>query len=260
MTQGRKKLFYLIGGVILLLIFFQWAGQLGFLKGKIVGLILPGQKVFYGWGLSLGNLFNYSKIAAENAILKEELAKLSVDYLKLSALQGENDYLRQELNFIRAGHYQSEVAAVVGQLPFNDQVLIIDKGSESGLTAGLPATFNQGILVGKIIQTETNRSLVELLTSAKSEVAATLSEAAGTNGLIKGAAGQGMILDLIPQDQEVKEGDKVMTSGLEEKMPRGLLIGQVGTVESRVGQVFKQARVVPPFDLRHSHILTVIKS
>ena len=49
----------------------------------------------------------------------------------------------------------------------------------------------------------------------------------------------------IAQEALVQEEDIVITSGLEEKIPRGLYVGRVNQVESLVGQVFKRARVSP---------------
>lgn len=260
MAQGKKNLFFIILIAVILLIFFQSSGWLSLGREKLSNFLIPWQKTLYRAGAGFGGLLNYAKVASENVRFKEELAKLSVDYIKLAALEAENQYLRGELDFLKTSRYQYDLVTVIGHLPLNDQVLIIDKGQESGLTEGLAVTFNQGVMIGKIIEVEANRSLVQLLADPKSEVAATLVGLSGTNGLLKGQAGQGMLLDLIPQDKEVKEGDLVITSGLEEKIPRGLLIGKVSAVESRIGQIFKQTRVEPPFDWHSFQILTVIKS
>ena len=67
-----------------------------------------------------------------------------------------------------------------------------------------------------------------------------------------------MLLDLIPQDQEINIGDLVITSGLENNIPRGLLIGEVVEVISQVGQIFKQAKIIPPFNYQNLQTLTLI--
>ncbi len=257
-TELKKMI---LGAVVaMLLIFFHWFGWLTAPEQTLRKFFLPAQSRFYQWGRELNRLVNYRVLIKENERLKEEAAKLSLDYLKLHSLLVENEYLRKELNFLQSQEFSYQLAAVVGALPLNDQILVINQGAAAGLSEGLPATFNQGVIVGKIIKVEADRAYVALLTDVKSQLAVMIGEQASSNGLLKGQAGNSLLVDLIPQDQDIKTDDLVTTSGLEEKIPRGLLVGRVKQVDNIIGQIFKQARISPPFSYQNLPILSIIKT
>ena len=49
----------------------------------------------------------------------------------------------------------------------------------------------------------------------------------------------------IPQNQEISSGDLVVTSGLEGKIPKNLLIAKVESVEAVESEIFKTAILRP---------------
>jgi rod shape-determining protein MreC len=57
-------------------------------------------------------------------------------------------------------------------------------------------------------------------------------------------------MDLIPQDAEVRVGQKVITSGLNQEFPPGLLIGEIIEILKDDSQSFQQARLKIPFQIR----------
>lgn len=260
MKKKRQKFFSAFMAVILL-IFFHWLGILAWPESWLVKTITPLQAGFYDWGLNLADLKNYQKVNEENLRLKNELADLSVDYIKLSELEAENNYLKNELKYLKETKYGFQLVKVIGRLALNDNVLIIDAGQIQGLKPGLAVTVNQGIIIGKISRVEQSRSYVQLLNDTASRLAVGFGDqAGGTNGLLFGKAGNSLVIDLIPQSQEVFENQTVVTSGLEELVPRGLLVGSISQVEQNLGQIFKQARVSPPFSYHNLRVLTVILS
>ncbi|MFA6304769.1 MAG: rod shape-determining protein MreC [Patescibacteria group bacterium] len=250
---------WLFGGVILLLIFFNYFGWLKYPKIWLQRLFSPVAEKFYQQGEYLGNLKNYQFQAKENLRLKEELSRLSVDYIKLAGLAAENDALRKELNFLQLSKFDYQIVGIIGRLPLNDNMVILNAGANVGLQIGMPLTVNQGIVIGKIAQVEENRSYGRLLTDTASQLAISFGESNNTNGLLTGQAGNSLVIDLISQDQVVTDGEIVITSGLEEMVPRGLLVGNVSKTDQKVGQIFKQARIEPPFSYQNLRNLTVIK-
>jgi rod shape-determining protein MreC len=245
--------------VVALLIFFSWLGFLDRPYQWFNGAIGPLQRFFYQTGLGLTSFKNYKLLESENQKLRTEIAKLSLDYIKFSNLETENLYLRNELDFLKNKDYGYELVNVVARQPFNDKVLIIDKGLSSGIGPGQAATIHQGIIVGKVIEVEADRAFVELLTDTRSQLAVSFGQLSGTNGLMLGRAGNSLAIDFIPQDKDLQIGDLVITSGLEEEIPRGLSVGSISHVESVVGEVFKQARVEPIINYEGLQTLTIIK-
>jgi len=175
---------------------------------------------------------NYKDIIDENSQLKKEVARLVIDYVRLNNLESENSYLRRELNFIQEKHFNYEVADIIGRQAYNDQILILAKGSADGLKVGQAITVDQGIIVGKILSTEDHRAYAALLTEVRSQLAVSLESLSGTNGLLLGRVGSSLLMDLIPQDKTVAKDNLVITSGLEEGIPRGLLVGRISQVDS----------------------------
>jgi len=155
-------------------------------------------------------------------------------------------------------NFKYQISNIIGRMPLNEQVVIIDKGNSSGLIPGLAVTVSQGVIVGKVLKVEETRSFVELLTNTQSSLAVGFGSQSGTNGLVVGKAGLNLIMDYIPQNQEITDHEVVITSGLEELIPQGLLVGEVSEITSQVGQIFKQAKVIPPFNYKNLQILTVI--
>jgi len=219
---------------------------------------MPIQRNFYNLGSSLGQIVNLNEIVAENNKLQEEIAKLSIDYVRLASLEAENEYFRSELNYLNQNNFKYQISNIIGRMPLNEQVVIIDKGNSSGLIPGLAVTVSQGVIVGKVLKVEETRSFVELLTNTQSSLAVGFGSQSGTNGLVVGKAGLNLIMDYIPQNQEITDHEVVITSGLEELIPQGLLVGEVSEITSQVGQIFKQAKVIPPFNYKNLQILTVI--
>jgi rod shape-determining protein MreC len=56
-------------------------------------------------------------------------------------------------------------------------------------------------------------------------------------------------MNYIPQNEIIKVGDMVITSGLEENVPSGLLIGVIEAVEKEAYQPFQKAVITPSVDL-----------
>ncbi len=260
MRKPKKGYFLIALVVIVLLIFFHSVGWLGTVEKGVISFISPLQSTFYKWGIGFTSFRNYRLIMDENEKLRIEISRLGVDYIKLSNLEAENDFLRKELNFLKEKDFTFEIASVIGRQPYNDQIIIINKGTNDGLEVGLAATVNQGVIVGKIMEAEPDRAYVELLTNIESQLAVSLSHLTGTNGLLIGRVGNSLLVDLIPQDKDIQEDDIVITSGLEEKIPRALLIGRINEVESLVGQIFKRARVSPAINYQGLQTLSIIKS
>ena len=68
-----------------------------------------------------------------------------------------------------------------------------------------------------------------------------------------------MEIDLIPIDKQIKSGDIVVTSGLENYIPRGLIIGEIENVETKPSDLFQKAiiKILTPFN--NLRILTILK-
>ena len=79
------------------------------------------------------------------------------------------------------------------------------------------------------------------------------------SGIAHGAMTEGLYLDFISQNDEIREDDTVITSG-NDIFPPGLIIGKVVKIDPGSGGLFKQVKVHPlSEDLNISRVLVITK-
>jgi len=260
-----KILKYFLYGLlaIIVVIFLHYLGWLRQVESLLIkGLsplqeninqVVKGSKNFYERWLKKRDLLK------ENEQLKNQLIKLAIDDSRLKALQEENELLKKELNFVEESKLKFVSAKIISGVsdPFSRSV-IINRGKRDGLEKGLAVVASEGILVGKISEVYDDFSKVILLNDNSSKVAATIQNLDHTVGLVEGQYGLSFSMTNIPQNQEVKEGDKVVTSGLEGKIPKNLLIAEVESVKSTENEIFKTAILKPIISLDNLSYVEII--
>jgi rod shape-determining protein MreC len=224
----------------------------------------PVQHVFYGASQGGNNFYDAwlkkRDLLKENSQIKSDLVKMTVDSSKLNSLQEENILLKKELNFVEEKKYKFVAARIIsGVADPLSQSVIINRGKRDGIEKNLAVISNEGIMVGKIIDVYDDFSKALLLSDNKSKVAATVQNLDHTVGLVEGQYGLSFSMTNIPQNQEIKEGDLVVTSGLEGKIPKDLLIAKVDRVNSVESEIFKTAILTPIISLNSlSDVVVVI--
>lgn len=212
-------------------------------------------KNFYDKWLKKRNLIK------ENEELKNELIQTTIEGSRLRALQEENDLLKRELNFVEESKLRFVSAKIITGIfdPFTRSV-IINRGKKDGLERGLAVIADNGILVGKISEIYDDFAKVILLNDNSSKVAATVQNLDHTVGVVEGQYGLSFSMTNIPQNENIKEGDKVVTSGLEGKIPKNLLIAEVENVKSIESEIFKTAILKPIISLDNLSYVEIIIS
>jgi rod shape-determining protein MreC len=71
---------------------------------------------------------------------------------------------------------------------------------------------------------------------------------------------QGVVVELLPSDTPIAEGDLVVTSGLGGNYPPGILIGSVQSLEQRLQSPFQKAVLQPAAHLRSLDTVLVLIS
>ena len=192
--------------------------------------------------------------------------KLTVENAKLKGQVDENRKLREHLKFLEKNDLEFKLANVISGGIFlssneSDVNIIIDKGMNDGIVTGLAVADSKGIVVGKIIEVKENISKVSLTTNADCKLAAAIlnsNEDSRTAGITEGELGLTIKMSYIPQKENIKEGDTVVSSGLEEKIPYGLVIGKVMRVEKDSNEVWQGVVIEPLIHLDELKIVSVI--
>lgn len=179
-----------------------------------------------------------SELRAENDQLRAQVVELEEDAQTAERLQGLLD-LRD------ANNLQSTAARIIsGAVDTWSSTVTIDKGTSSGVNAGMPVTASSGV-VGQVVESGANSSTVRLITDENSSVSAMI-QSTRAQGMLTGSVTGELHLTLIGSDQVVKVGDVVVTSGLGGVFPKGLPLGEVTSVESAPGALYLDI-VVEPF-------------
>lgn len=212
----------------------------------------------YSTGQKIGSQFHFifaARFAAqENRVLKEQSAKLFSENAQLRKKLAETESLLSQEKHLDPKTYNLLAARPIGL----GRYLKIDKGSTSGVRVGQAVVFEDNYL-GKVKTVTTGSANIELLTDPDSRVSAFSHNQEGkAKGILGGQFGTEMIFDKILHEEKISVGDLVYSEGLEEFLPRGLILGNVTQVLERENEVFKQAKVVPVFNIGDLDLVFVI--
>lgn len=181
-----------------------------------------------------------AKLLSENATLKSKLAQSEAQVLQNQRLDPKT--------------YNTIAARPIGL----DRFLKIDKGEQDGIKIGQAVVINNN-LIGQVIQTAGKNSLVKRLVDPDSKVAAF---SFGTDGKAKGVLvgqfGTDMLLEKVLHEEPISKDDLIYSEGTEGLWPRGLILGKVSEILQTPNEVFKQAKVVPVFDIRDLDLVFAI--
>lgn len=206
-----------------------------------------------------GTLHSYGGLWSaeqENKDLREQLSEAQARIVSLSEAKAENDRLRSLLDLSRRLPLKTIAATVIAASPGTSSAIFIDKGSAQGIEPDVPVITPDGI-IGKTVAVFHHTTQVLLLTDRTSGVGAMLQQSQA-EGVVKGD-GDGMChLAYIMNEEPVSPGESVITSGLDQIFPKGLLIGTVVKVSN--GNIYKNIDVKPAAALdRLEDVLVVLK-
>lgn len=158
----------------------------------------------------------------QNDELRQRVAELEESRL-------ENGRLRQIVGFIEARELDATGARVIGR-PSNswEGTIIIDKGSDDGIAAGMPVLAPQGLL-GQTVDVTAHSARVRLISDQRSGVAG-LIQASRAEGIVRGSITGELSFDFVSREITITPGDVILTSGMGGVYPKGLLIGEVAEV------------------------------
>jgi rod shape-determining protein MreC len=168
--------------------------------------------------------------------LKRDNARLQADAARLYALESllkeereKNARLQSLLKMPVQKDRKNVVARVIG-LDFQNQRVLLNVGSQSGVAPGDPVLVPQG-LVGQVVEVSPRSAYVNLLTHPNSSVGASVGGGStAALGIVRGNGTATLLLEVFVEEAEVKANDLLLTSGVSAIYPAGLRIGIVSSV------------------------------
>ncbi|MDX1780777.1 MAG: rod shape-determining protein MreC [Thalassovita sp.] len=199
-------------------------------RAQVVDKVVPS----FDWAMApvtgavnlIRDFQSYQRIVEQNRELRRELQQMKA--WKEAALQLEQENARLlDLNNVRLDPRLTHVTGVViadSGSPFR-QSLLLNVGARDGIVDGW-ATMDGIGLVGRISGVGQSTSRVILLTDTSSRIPVVI-QPSGQHAMIMGDNTAAPPITFLEDPDQVRPGDRVVSSGDGGVFPSGLLVGQV---------------------------------
>lgn len=196
------------------------------------------------------------QLAAENAVLRTKLNALAMYQDRVDSLISEVDNLRVLQGFGPLPGRVRVPAVVLAYLPY-EQTAILNVGSRQGIADGMPVIAPKGLL-GTVSSVEYSRCTVTLLTNHDPDRHLKLGAVDISRKPIQGGLLEMQWVTFMENQAPVQVGDLLVTSGYSERIPRGIIIGKVISVEDSAQWGARRALIdlaVSPGETREVQVL-----
>ena len=193
----------------------------------------------------------------DNALLRKRVDELLLERAKYQEAVLENKRLKELLKLIESRQEYIAAARVLSRgIDQWAHTLVLDKGQNDGVSKDMSAITPKG-LAGKIFNTTGSYSKLLLLTDINFSAAVRLQESRKER-VISGAGARKAILKYIPYEAEVKVGDIVVTSGLDQLFPPGIPVGFISKIDKQGTGHFQYIEVTPyVYDSKLEEVLII---
>lgn len=233
-TLTRTVSIIIIGGLI---IFFHQISLLRPIENVIFKVLKPITSVLYRASLYVHQSAPCTSSSQENetnALLLEN-AKLKVQVQELQKLHDLADYSdRTKKNIVLSRVLSFRVHDSM-------KVLVIDRGLKHGIKKGNAVVASDGVLVGKIINSLDEISYALLIVDNNCSITVRIQNETFSPGVVVGEKGLSLKLQLVPQNEKIESGQVVVTAGLENEIPEGLVIGKIDKLLGKSSDLFQEA-------------------
>jgi rod shape-determining protein MreC len=184
---------------------------------------------------------------------------LKQEVMKKGDIKEENERLKKILNYKESTDMETVVARVIGAtLKVREKTIMIDLGTNSGIKKDFAVISPVG-LIGVVIKSYPNSSLVRLINDQKSGVSAQILETRDI-GVVEGTPGGRLALRYLPFGTEVENKNKVLTSGIGGIFPKGIYIGEVEIPDKKTFRMEKEVYIKSEVDFdKIEEVLVVMK-
>jgi len=184
----------------------------------------------------------------ENRRLRGEINRLTVEQQKYRDIFFEKRICR-EIRALRERDRRYVATARIisrGQDPWSNTV-VIEKGRHDGITKDMAAVTPSG-LVGKVSMAADTYAYVLLMNDINFSASVRIQETR-REAILSGTGGRRCILKYIPHEEEIKEGEVVVTSGFDDLFPPETPVGYISRVTKKGTSIFQDIEVAPFQDL-----------
>lgn len=193
--------------------------------------------------------------------LKQELDELKLEnqelfsqIVDLKDLKEENKTLRQALRIELQKDFKLALSQIISK-DISQDFILIDKGAKDGIAEGLSVITEQKVLIGKISEVYEDFSKVMLIFHKENSFDVKVNN---VSGIIRGQGSSKVLLDFIPREENLSQGDIVVTSVLGGIFPKGLLVGKIREVKKNDVDPFQGAEIELFFNISQTEGVFII--
>lgn len=264
MLSARVRLFTAFGIVLFVVLLVTSVATIQPIIGYAQRAIRPIQHFFYGKTVQediSGENKTPSELRSEIGRLQKQVATLEQHLVTASTEKRECQDLKKTLSFVSGLQKRTGLAAtVIGRGVDGDASLImIDQGAEQGIGEGFPVITPEGAFIGTVYKVTPATSFVRLITHPHAAVAVARESDGVLAGMVQGKFGLSAELTLVPRESGLRVGDIIYTAGLDERIPAGMLVGTVETVEEEKNTQFNHGLVRVTFSSETLRLVTVLQ-
>ena len=169
----------------------------------------------------------FENLKKQQAIYRQTLINYEEQLRKIKRI----NLLTQIQVTLKSSSVKASVIGGDGSSGYRSRVL--DKGSNTGIKKN-SAVINLDGIVGRILHVSYNSSVVQLISDLDSGVGVLL-EKSRAQGVLKGIGEQIAYVDYVSINEKIVPGERVLTSGLDQIYPKGLLVGIVLSAKKERG-------------------------
>jgi rod shape-determining protein MreC len=205
---------------------------------------------------SYSMLDNYK---AENEKLRNRIQQLEVERNRLLEAEATNRRLRQLLEFRSTLPSDSMTASIIANSASTwFKSCLLDKGSADGVRKGMAVVTPLGV-VGQVVAVTPRTAKVLLLTDPNSGVDVFV-QRTRARGIVSGSLDNGTIMKYVKRTEDIQEGDRLVTSGLDGIFPKGIVVGAVIKVRKQTLGLFQSIELLPTVSLARTEEVLIVKT
>jgi len=190
---------------------------------------------------------NYDTLAgfrSENARLRTRIQTLEVERQKYLEADATNRQLKALLDFRSQLFAQAITASIIANSANSwFQSCMLDKGSADGVRKNMAVVTPLGV-VGQVVAVTPHTAKVLLMTDPNSGIDV-LVQRTRSRGIVSGSLETGTILKYVKRSEDIQEGDRLITSGIDGVFPKGLMVGTVIKVRKQHLGLFQFVEIIP---------------
>ena len=249
--------------IALLMIVLHYANVLKPIENLSLNILQPVERILYNFSKNILHPSNVEYIDINNdestVKLKDQIQNLTIENAHLKTVLEESKILEKQISFLEDRSYKAVSARITSRSTENlSQTIFINRGSKHGIKNGYPVIIDNGIIIGVIHEVQDYSATILLLTSYNSLLNSSIQNDIQSIGVVKGSHNLSLLMNYIPQSDNIELKQVAITSGVDNNIPKGLLVGRIQKIINEPGSLFQQVFLQPFFNINEMSIVSII--